>query len=63
MGPETVRLPYRLSPQALVTRGIKVLLMTGDDGEALTRGHLTQGTTSLFSVSCTVRSETQQRSF
>ncbi|XP_048965406.1 beta-galactosidase-1-like protein 2 [Canis lupus dingo] len=28
--------------KALVTRGIKVLLMTGDDGEALTRGHLTQ---------------------
>ncbi|KAM8955401.1 beta-galactosidase-1-like protein 2 [Lycaon pictus] len=43
--------------KALVTRGIKVLLMTGDDGEALTRGHLTQGTTSLFSVSCTEERE------
>ncbi|CAK7319075.1 Beta-galactosidase-1-like protein 2 [Vulpes lagopus] len=31
-----------IKKKALVTRGIKVLLMTGDDGEALTRGHLTQ---------------------
>uniref|UniRef100_A0A8C7C4D8 Beta-galactosidase n=1 Tax=Neovison vison TaxID=452646 RepID=A0A8C7C4D8_NEOVI len=39
--------------KALITRGIKVLLMTADNGDELTRGHLKQGTISLYSFSCT----------
>uniref|UniRef100_A0A452QWH0 Beta-galactosidase n=1 Tax=Ursus americanus TaxID=9643 RepID=A0A452QWH0_URSAM len=34
--------------KALITRGIKVLLMTADDGAELTRGHLKRGTISLY---------------
>nr|XP_045748794.1 beta-galactosidase-1-like protein 3 [Mirounga angustirostris] len=42
MGSGTVHLPYQISPQALITRGIKVLLMTADNGDELKRGHLKQ---------------------
>lgn len=59
----TVHLSYQISPQALVTRGIKVLLMTADDGKELKRGHLKHGTFFFTPFPVLVKSETEQESF